>query len=298
MIKMHNLRQKENIALIDRKLSEYLPEQDLMQADLFHSMRYSLLAGGKRIRPVLVLEFCRICGGEEKAALPFACAVEMIHTYSLIHDDLPCMDDDDMRRGRPSNHKVFGESMALLAGDGLLTLAFETMLSEETVRLAGAQRAAKSAGILAAAAGARGMVGGQVIDLMSEGRVIPLDTLKKMDECKTGALIVAASKMGCVLGDATEEQLDAAENYARAIGLAFQIVDDILDVTGNTETLGKPAGSDMENDKCTYVTLMGLENAKKAVDDLTQKAVDSLACFGSGANYLTELAGELAARQK
>lgn len=295
---MNNLRQKEYITMIDRKLAEYLPEEDLMQADLLHAMRYSLLAGGKRIRPILVLDFCRICGGEEKNALPFACAVEMIHTYSLIHDDLPCMDDDDMRRGRPSNHKVFGESMALLAGDGLLTLAFETMLSEETIRLVGAERAAKAAGILAAAAGAHGMIGGQVIDLMSEGRVIPLDTLKKMDECKTGALIVAAAKMGCILGGATEEQLAAAENYARAIGVAFQIVDDILDVTGNTETLGKPIGSDRENDKCTYVTLMGLENAKKAVDNLTLEAVDSLACFGRDANYLIELAKKLAERQK
>lgn len=298
VIKMYNSRQKEYISLVDHKLAEYLPEEDLMQADLIQAMRYSLLAGGKRIRPILVLEFCRICGGEEKTALPFACAVEMIHAYSLIHDDLPCMDNDDMRRGRPSNHKVFGESMALLAGDALLTLAFETMLSQEAVALAGTQHAAKSAGILAAAAGARGMVGGQVIDLMSEGRTIPLDTLKKMDEGKTGALIVAAAKMGCVLGNADAEQLKAAENYANAIGLAFQIVDDILDVTSDTETLGKPVGSDMENDKCTYVTFMGLDNAKKAVDDLTKTAVDSLACFDRGAEYLIEFARELASRKK
>lgn len=295
---MYNSRQKEYISLVDRKLSEYLPEEDLMQADLLHAMRYSLLAEGKRIRPILVLEFCKICGGEEKAALPFACAVEMIHAYSLIHDDLPCMDNDDMRRGRPSNHKVFGESMALLAGDALFTLAFETMLSQDAVALAGTQCAAKAAGILAAAAGAHGMVGGQVIDLMSEGRTIPLDTLKKMDECKTGALIVAAAKMGCVLGNADVEQMKAAEQYAKAIGLAFQIVDDILDVTSDTETLGKPVGSDRENDKCTYVTFMGLDNAKKAVDDLTKTAADSLACFGRSAEYLIEFAKGLASRKK
>ena len=298
VIKMYNSRQKEYISLVDRKLSEYLPEEDLMQADLLHAMRYSLLAEGKRVRPILVLEFCKICGGEEKAALPFACAVEMIHAYSLIHDDLPCMDNDDMRRGRPSNHKVFGESMALLAGDALFTLAFETMLSQDAVALAGAQHTAKAAGILAAAAGAHGMVGGQVIDLMSEGRTIPLDTLKKMDECKTGALIVAAAKMGCVLGSADVEQMKAAEQYAKAIGLAFQIVDDILDVTSDTKTLGKPVGSDRENDKCTYVTFMGLDNAKKAVDDLTKTAADSLAGFGRSAEYLIEFAGGLASRKK
>lgn len=295
---MSSLRQKEYLAMIEKQLKEYLPEEDSGQADLFNAMRYSLLAGGKRIRPILVLEFCKVCGGDERAALPFACAVEMIHTYSLIHDDLPCMDDDDMRRGRPSNHKVFGEDMALLAGDALLTMAFETMLSGDAVKLAGAQHAAQAAGILAAAAGAHGMVGGQVIDLMSEGRTISLDTLKIMDECKTGALIVAAAKMGCVLGGANDTQLAAAERYAGAIGLAFQIVDDILDVTGDTKTLGKPVGSDTENDKCTYVTLMGLENAGKAADELTETAVAALNCFGHDADDLTQLARTLASRKK
>ena len=267
----------------------------LQTADV--NMRYSLLGGGKRIRPILLLEFCNICGGDEAAALPFACAIEMIHTYSLIHDDLPCMDNDDMRRGRASNHKVFGEDTALLAGDSLLTMAFETMLSEEAVQLAGAQRAAKAAGILAAAAGTHGMVGGQMIDLMSEGRSISFETLKTMDEHKTGALIVAAAKMGCVLGGADDRQLEAAEEYAKAIGLAFQIVDDILDVTSDTETLGKPVGSDSENDKCTYVTIMGLDDAKKAVDNLTEAAVSALECFGHSAEYLEQFAKELALRK-
>ncbi len=295
---MCNSRQDEYAALIDRKLNEYLPQQDLMYADLINAMRYSLLGGGKRIRPILVLEFCRICGGDDKAALPFACAIEMIHTYSLIHDDLPCMDNDDMRRGRPSNHKVFGEDTALLAGDALLTMAFETMLSEDAVQFAGAQRAAKAAGILSRAAGTHGMVGGQVIDLMSEGKTISMETLKTMDEYKTGALVVAAAKMGCVLAGADDKQIDAAENYAKSVGLAFQIVDDILDVTSDTETLGKPVGSDSENDKCTYVSFIGLDSAKKAVDDLTSTAVEALDRFGSGAEYLVQFAKELALRKK
>ncbi|MCY1714233.1 polyprenyl synthetase family protein [Caproiciproducens galactitolivorans] len=295
---MLNQQMNETIEMVDRKLEEYLPQEDVMQADLINAMRYSLLGGGKRIRPLLVLEFCRICGGDVNAALPFACAVEMIHTYSLIHDDLPCMDDDDMRRGHPSNHKVFGEDTALLAGDALLTMAFETMLSEESVRMAGAERAAAAAGILARAAGAYGMVGGQVIDLMSEGRVIDLNTLKEMDECKTGALILAAAKMGCVIAGANESQIEAAEKYAKAIGLAFQVVDDILDVTGNSETLGKPVGSDHENSKCTYVTLMGLDNAKIKALELTDAAVKALEGFESGTETLSQLARALVSRDK
>ncbi|QEY33960.1 polyprenyl synthetase family protein [Caproiciproducens galactitolivorans] len=295
---MLNQQVNETVELVDRKLEEYLPQQDIMQADLINAMRYSLLSGGKRIRPLLLLEFCRICGGDVHAALPFACAIEMAHTYSLIHDDLPCMDDDDMRRGRPSNHKVFGEDTALLAGDALLTLAFETMLSEESVRLVGAERAVAAAGILAHAAGAYGMVGGQVVDLMSEGRVISLKTLQEMDENKTGALILAAAKMGCVLAGANESQLKAAENYAKAIGLAFQIVDDILDVTGDSETLGKPVGSDDENSKCTYVTLMGLDNAKIKALELTDAAVRALEGFESGTEVLSQLARELVSRDK
>ncbi|NLJ31443.1 MAG: polyprenyl synthetase family protein [Clostridiales bacterium] len=295
---MNNAVQQSYLSQIELKLNELLPEEPLLQAGLIQAMRYSLLAGGKRIRPVLVLEFCRLCGGEPQTALPFACAIEMVHTYSLIHDDLPCMDNDDMRRGRPSNHKVFGEDMALLAGDALLTMAFETMLSPRAVAAAGAQRAADAAGILAFAAGAHGMVGGQVIDLMSEGKKISFETLKKMDEGKTGALIVAAAKMGAVLGGAGREQLAAAENYAASIGLAFQIIDDILDVTGDTQTLGKPAGSDAENGKSTYVTFMGLEKAKKTAAALTDAAVSSLRCFGEEARYLTELANNLSVRNK
>ncbi|MCI1991190.1 MAG: polyprenyl synthetase family protein, partial [Oscillospiraceae bacterium] len=206
---------------VEDALRKYVPEVSLMQSGLFRAMRYSLLAGGKRIRPVLVLEFCGLCGGDQEAALPFACAVEMIHTYSLIHDDLPCMDDDGLRRGKPSNHVVFGEAQALLAGDALLTMAFETMLSPESVKGVGAERAADAAGILAKAAGAYGMAGGQAIDLMSEGKKVSEETLQKMDECKTGALIRAAAKMGCALAGADSGQIRAADEYAAAIGFAF-----------------------------------------------------------------------------
>lgn len=299
---MSDLQKRQEMLLeqIEEKLEAYVPQTNALYHRLLEAMRYSLLDGGKRIRPLLVLEFCRLCGGEPKTALPFACALEMVHTYSLIHDDLPCMDNDDMRRGRPSNHKAFGEDLALLAGDALLTLAFETMLSPETIVQAGAERAAEAAGRLASAAGAHGMVGGQVIDLASEGRQVPLETLQIMDECKTGALILAAAEMGCILAGAGEQQRQAAKQYASAIGLAFQIVDDILDVTGTTEDLGKKAGSDAENQKSTYVTLLGLEKARQTVRELTNQAIHALDIFEDQEvkSELVQLAEFLASRNR
>jgi geranylgeranyl diphosphate synthase type II len=293
---MGRIDRSNYLSAAEEALDRYVPEPSLMQSDLFRAMRYSLLAGGKRIRPVLVLEFCGLCGGDQEAALPFACAIEMIHTYSLIHDDLPCMDNDGLRRGRPSNHVVFGEAQALLAGDSLLTMAFETMLSSESIRKIGAQRAANAAGVLARAAGAYGMAGGQAIDLMSEGKRIPMETLQKMDECKTGALIRAAAKMGCILAGAEDGLICAADKYAAAVGFAFQIVDDILDVQGDAKALGKPVGSDKENSKSTYVSLLGLENAKRAVLELTKTAVSALGAFKGDTDYLREFAEKLAAR--
>lgn len=290
-------RQEQYVEMLEAALSRYLPGGDELQQELFSSMEYSLLSGGKRIRPILTLEFCRLCGGNLTAALPFACAVEMIHTYSLIHDDLPCMDDDELRRGRPTNHRVYGESTALLAGDALLTLAFETMLSPQSIRTAGALKAATAAGMLARAAGAVGMVGGQVIDLASEGKKIPLSTLRIMDERKTGALILAAAEMGCIIGGASNEQIRAARDYAKAIGLAFQIVDDILDVTGDSTLLGKNVGVDNLNDKSTYVSLMGLEGAKKAVRELTDEALHALTQFDGETDYLADFAHRLAVRK-
>jgi geranylgeranyl diphosphate synthase, type II len=295
---MGRIDRADYISAVEEALARYVPETTLMQSELFRAMRYSLLAGGKRIRPILVLEFCGLCEGDQEAALPFACAVEMIHTYSLIHDDLPCMDNDDMRRGKPSNHVVFGEAQALLAGDALLTRAFEVMLSSESIRLVGAEKAANAAGALAFAAGAYGMAGGQAIDLMSEGKQISIETLQKMDECKTGALIRAAAKMGCILAGAESNLIRAADEYAAAVGFAFQIVDDILDVKGNAETLGKPIGSDKEKEKSTYVSLLGMEKAQKAVSQLTEDAVRTLDAFSGDTSYLRTLAMELARRDR
>lgn len=284
--------------MLEEKLDSYIPEKGSQQADVAAAMRYSLLEGGKRIRPVLLLEFCRICGGDPAKVLPFACAVEMIHTYSLIHDDLPCMDDDGMRRGRPSNHIMFGEASALLAGDALLTMAFEIMSGKEAVEAVGAEKAVKAAHILAFRAGAAGMIGGQQIDLMSEGRGISLDTLRMMDEKKTSALISAACRMGCVLTGAGDAKEEAAGRYAWAMGLAFQIVDDILDATGTEEEIGKPVRSDAERDKNTYVSFMGLAEASAEAQRLTRAAVNELDSFGEEASFLKELTEELCSRKK
>ncbi len=260
---------------------------------MLEAMRYSLENGGKRIRPVLTLEFCRICGGDVEKAIPYALAVEMIHTYSLIHDDLPCMDNDDMRRGKPSSHKVFGEANALLAGDGLLSLAFEVLLSadDEPAKLvrAGAE--------LAKAAGCSGMIAGQVMDLKNEGRKATLDEIKATDKCKTGELIRIAALLGCICAGATQNQIEAAEKYCAGIGLAFQIVDDILDVTGDEAVLGKPIGSDGEKGKSTYVSLLGLEKSSEYALELTENAKRNLDIFGDEAEFLKELADKLSTRR-
>lgn len=284
-------------AKIEQALEQAVPSVGgELYAGVIDAMRYSLLGGGKRIRPLLVMEFCRLCGGNPEDALPWACALEMIHTYSLIHDDLPCMDDDDMRRGRASCHKVYGEATALLAGDALLTLAFETACSPSSGSVP-AERALAASWKLARAAGVNGMVGGQQIDLVSEGRAVPLEVLQKMDACKTGALIRAAAAMGCILGGGTEEQRRSADEYASSLGLAFQIVDDILDVTGSVEQLGKPVHSDQEHDKSTYVALLGLEEAQHEASRLTQRAVAALEVFGTEADSLRTLAVHLADRK-
>lgn len=265
--------------------------------DLYESMRYSLLAGGKRIRPVLTLEFARLAGlADWKTALPMACALELVHTYSLIHDDLPCMDDDDLRRGRPTNHKVFGEANAVLAGDGLLTAAFETMLAPG--QKLPPERVLGAAGILARAAGGRGMVGGQVLDMAGEGRALGLTEVEELQRLKTGALIRAAVEMGCAVAGGAEEQREALCRYADCLGLAFQIQDDILDVVGDEATLGKPIGSDARSDKTTFVALKGLADCRILVAELTDRAVEALAPFGSEAESLRGLAQSLAGREK
>ena len=281
--------------LVEEWLRDCFKERD-PRGDLYDAMYYSLLAGGKRIRPVLLLECCRICGGDPAAALPFAGAIEMIHTYSLIHDDLPCMDDDDLRRGRPTNHKVYGEATAVLAGDALLTAAFEFML-DPAVKLP-PERVLEAAGILARAAGGRGMVGGQVLDMAGEGHSLSLHEVEELQRLKTGALIAAAAEMGCVLAGGSPEHRQAAVRYAQCLGLAFQIQDDILDVVGDEAMLGKPIGSDAKSEKNTFVTLKGLDCCRELVTKLTQEAVNALACFGAEGDGLCQLATSLASREK
>ena len=283
---------------IDSALFGYLPSGDLREQALIDSMRYSLEAGGKRVRPRLVLEFCELCGGDIEAALPFACAVEMIHTYSLIHDDLPCMDDDDLRRGKPSNHKVFGEDIALLAGDALLTLAFETLTSDKAVIFAGNSACCKAVNILAKYSGANGMVGGQVIDLLSENRHVPLELIREMDYKKTACLIKAACELGCISAAAEKPQILAASRYGECIGIAFQIQDDILDCTSTDEQLGKPVGSDWDKMKSTYVSHLGVEKCRQLVNELTDAAIASLGAFEEDTENLKEFALSLANRTK
>ncbi len=263
-------------------------------AEMFEAMEYSLSNGGKRIRPVLVLAFCEACGGDYKEALPFALGAEMIHTYSLIHDDLPCMDNDDMRRGKPSNHKVFGYPQALLAGDGLLTLAFE-ILSSCSLSF---EKRIEGVKILSESAGFRGMIAGQAMDMKNESGNPSFDIIKKTDALKTGELIKAASLLGCVAAGADEEQKEAAREYSFRVGLAFQILDDILDVTSSSEDLGKSAGSDIRNDKVTYVSLLGVDGARSLACSLTDEAVKALDIFGNKGEFLKQLALNLADRKK
>ncbi len=265
-------------------------KEDCLYKSVIDAMQYSALAGGKRIRPAILLEFYSILGGNVQDALPFAAALEMIHTYSLIHDDLPCMDDDDMRRGRPSCHIAYGESTALLAGDGLLTLAFSVAAKAKNIPT---DRIAKAIAVLADCAGIHGMIGGQVIDLESENKSIDLPTLQAMHALKTGALIRAAALIGCVLAGATEQQKQAAEEYALKIGLAFQFFDDILDATGDATLLGKPIGSDAQEQKSTSVSILGVEATRTQALQWTDEAISALNAFENKgvlvelANYLT-----------
>jgi Geranylgeranyl pyrophosphate synthase len=288
-------RQNEWLPRIEAALDSYTANCGSMHGLLLEAMRYSLLDAGKRIRPMLALEFCRAAGGNPDDAMPFACGVEMIHTYSLIHDDLPCMDDDDLRRGKPSCHIRFGEANALLAGDALQPLAFETMLTGSRLR---PELTVRAAAVLAHACGAAGMVGGQMIDLENEGRNVGLDELRVMDSGKTGAIIKAACVMGVIAADGDDEMISIAENYAENIGIAFQITDDILDVTSTAEILGKPVDSDIGNDKSTYVSLLGLDKARKEAERYTALAVEAVAPLGAKASFLEAFARMLAGRIK
>lgn len=259
------------------------------QQTLFDAMRYSLLAGGKRIRPVLVLEFCRLCGGNWEKAMDFAAALEMIHTYSLIHDDLPCMDNDDYRRGRLTNHKVYGEAQAVLAGDGLLTAAFSTAAGAD----APAETVVEIVRTLSRCAGELGMVGGQVLDMEGEGKTLTPQGLLEIHSRKTGALIVAACTMGVIAAGGSAAQREAATRYADALGLAFQIRDDMLDAVGDAKKLGKAVH--MDGNKSTFVTLYGLERCETFLREETEKALSALSAF-ENPSFLMELTRRLASR--
>lgn len=283
-----NINNFENyIGIINDRLDKYKNEtmQHIAeQRDVAEAMWYSLSAGGKRIRPVLVMEFCRVCGGDTKNAEAAACAIEMIHTFSLIHDDLPCMDNDDYRRGKPSCHKAYGEATALLAGDALENLAFGIIadaIIPDSVKVRLVQTLAKAVGV-------NGMIGGQVIDTEYEGKNIPEEMLLRMYSMKTSALLKAACLMGCICAEADEEKMTAAIKYAENLGLAFQIIDDILDITGNEQQLGKPIGSDAANGKITYASLNGLEKSNSYAAKLTENALDSLSAF-ENTEFLNEL---------
>ena len=284
---------------VERRLAEYFPGNGLQEA-----MRYSLLGGGKRIRPILAMKFCEACGGAGEEALEFGCGVEMLHTYSLIHDDLPCMDNDDLRRGCPTNHKVYGECVATLAGDALQAAAFQTILATAgSWRGEGRFAPAEAAAVLAAAAGEQGMCGGQYDDTLGDGKPHTEAELIAIHDRKTGALLRAACLMGVIAASGHREVdgscLDAAREYATKLGLAFQIRDDMLDVTATEEALGKPIGSDAANSKTTYVTLLGLEGCAERVQACTEAAKAALrqGRFRGSTAFLERLADEMAIRK-
>lgn len=280
-------------AMLEQALKEAVAFPPVDYGRVGEAMAYSLLGGGKRLRGVLVLAFCRLFGGEEQAALPFACAIEMIHAYSLIHDDLPCMDDDDLRRGKPSCHIAYGEAMALLAGDSLLTYAFETALSAPHLPM---ERRGAIALELARAAGISGMIGGQVLDI--ESHSADVEALTRLCSLKTGALIRAAAKIGALAAGAGEGELAAADRYAQKLGLSFQITDDILDTIGDEAVLGKPIGSDADNQKTTFVTLLGLQGARELSHRLLQEALEELGPYAGPGDFLPALTASLADRNK
>jgi len=281
---------------INEELLKFTENKPELQSSVLEAMEYSLSAGGKRLRPVLILEFYRMCGGDDiDKMVKLACAVELIHTYSLIHDDLPCMDNDDFRRGKPSCHKAFSEEIALLAGDALNTLAFEVITDCAMEGTISAETAVMLISVLSKAIGTDGMIGGQVIDLQTEEEVIDLETLNTLQSCKTGALIEAACVMGVILSGRMEF-IPAAAEYAQAMGRAFQIVDDILDVTGTFEELGKPIGSDSEQHKNTYVSLLGLQRSRQKAAQLTVTALGALKKFENN-EFLFELTQELLDRR-
>ena len=277
---------KETVVEVNQTLNDFLPEG---KPGIIHeSMAYSVNAGGKRLRPALTLWTAQLLGGKKEQVMPIACAMEFIHSYSLIHDDLPCMDDDDLRRGKATNHKVYGVAMALLAGDGLLTRAFELMAETKDTGV-DPESLLTVIKEIGNAAGSQGMVGGQVVDMLSEGKEIDLETLKYIHAHKTGALFRASIRSGAILSGASEEDLERLTSFAEYLGLAFQITDDILDVVGDEEKLGKPVGSDEEHVKATYPALVGLEESKRLAREVVQKGKEALEPYGEKAKIFKQL---------
>ena len=291
-------KKQEKIQDIERVLVEYLPEQTGYQKLIMEAMEYSVMAGGKRLRPMLMNETYELLGGTGNIVEPFMAAIEMIHTYSLVHDDLPAMDNDDYRRGRKTTHVVYGEGMGILAGDALLNYAFETAAKAFTMFPEKSLEIGKAIQILAGKAGIYGMIGGQVVDVASAGKSISKDVLDFIYELKTSALIESSMMIGAVLAGADDVAVQKIETIAKNVGIAFQIQDDILDVTSSTEVLGKPVLSDEKNEKTTYVTLVGLEQAKKYVEQISIEAIELLVEFESENTFLAELLRELIHREK
>lgn len=287
---------KERAIYIEELLNKYMPKEEGYQKTIMESMNYSLSAGGKRLRPILTLEACKIVGGNEEDAIPFAVAIEMIHTYSLIHDDLPALDNDDLRRGRKTNHIVYGEDMAILAGDALLNYAFEVMLSSSLGKK-NPEKYLRAINEIAKSSGIYGMIGGQVVDVQSENEQIPKEKLDYIHNNKTAAIIIGCMRAGAIIGDANEEQIDEITKYAKNIGLSFQIVDDILDIVGDEVKLGKKVGSDIDNNKSTYPSLLGLEKSKEIANELISEAKKSIEKLSENVEFLNGLADYIIARE-
>jgi len=288
---------KERAEVVQRALDGALPARDGADSRLYEAMRYSLLGGGKRLRPILALAACEAVGGAPEAALGLACAVEMIHTYSLIHDDLPCMDDDDLRHGHPTNHKIYGDALATLAGDALVTDAFK-ILARSALDGVPAERVLATIAELSEAAGSAGMVGGQVIDILCERKQLGLDELKHLHSKKTGAMFRASIVGGARLGGGSDAQLEALDEYARALGLAFQVVDDLLDVEATTEQMGKRTQKDQAAGKNTFPSLLGLEESHRFARSLERRAHEALAAFGASAEPLRRIASFVVERSR
>ncbi len=288
----------EKRAIVDDALEAYLPDSDGLAEDVVKAMRYSLFAGGKRLRPILCMAGAGAVGGEERETLPIACALEMIHTYSLIHDDLPMMDDDDTRRGKPTNHRIFGEAVALLAGDGLLTEAFHLMTNKGLNGGVNPRALLRVIALVAEAAGHRGMVGGQTADIQSEGKEVDSSVLEFIHTHKTARLIAASVSSGTILCGANGAQERAMRTYGHNIGLAFQIADDILNIEGDATAMGKAVGSDAEKGKITYPSLIGLSQAKEIGKGMVEEAIRALAAFDHRADPLRHIARYIIERKK